>query len=176
MIHLERLNDLNSKQFNFIIIKIKGKNVLHRSKTLHITALLLGITACQQHFKVGPTLPTEAALVANAYQNGLSTELNISYEEAYTNLRIAYGRCVAFTGETDFVYTDNRFEPNFEMATLFGRTKGGVYLYKTTVESMSPHTTRLTLYVPNNYTFAQARFKQDIKRALGLDEQCNLKK
>lgn len=148
----------------------------HLFKVLHITALLLSTTACQQHFKVGPTLPTEAALVANAYQNGLTTKLNISYEEAYTNLRIAYGQCIAFTGETDFVYTDNRFEPDFEMATLFGRSKDGVYLYKTTVESMSPHITRLTLYVPNNYAFAQARFKQDIKRALGLDEQCNLKK
>lgn len=148
----------------------------HLFKVLHITALLLSTTACQQYFKVGPTQPTEAALVANAYQNGLTTELNISYEEAYTNLRIAYGQCIAFTGETDFVYTDNRFEPDFEMATLFGRTKGGVYLYKTTVESLGPNTTTLTLYVPQNYSFAQARFKQDIKRALGLDKQCNLKK
>lgn len=131
-------------------------------------------SGCQQHYLIGPTQPTEAALVANSYQNGLSTMLNIPYEEAYKNLRIAYGQCIAFTSDTDFVYTDNRFEPDFEMATLFGRSKGGVYLYKTTVESMSPQTTRLTLYVPNHYTFAQARFKQDIKRALGVDKQCNL--
>ncbi len=145
-------------------------------KTISITALLLSTSACQQHFKVGPTQPTEAALVANAYQNGLSTTLNIPYEEAYKNLRSAYGRCIAFTSETDFVYTDNRFEPDFEMATLFGRSEGGVFLYKTTVEGMSPNTTRLTLYVPHNYKFAQMRFKQDIKRALGTDEQCNPKR
>ena len=157
-------------------MRIKGKNVQNLSRTLPIMVLILSATACQPYFKIGPTQPTEAALVANAYQNGLITTLNIPYEQAYRNLRIAYGQCVAFTGEKDFVYTDNRFEPDFEMATLFGRTKGGVYLYKTTVESLGPNTTTLTLYVPQNYSFAQARFKQDIKRALGLDEQCNLKK
>lgn len=156
-------------------MKIKGKHVSHLLKLLYSSALLLSTTACQQQFKVGPTQPTEAALVANAYQNGLTTTLNIPYEAAYKNLKIAYGRCVAFTAETDFVYTDNRFEPDFEMATLFGRSKGGVYLYKTTVESLGPNTTTLTLYVPQNYSFAQARFKQDIQRALGLDQQCNFK-
>lgn len=147
-------------------------NLLQKFIVLIVPSLML--SACQQQFVIGPVQPTESALVANSYENGLSTELAIHYEHAYKNLRIAYGRCMAFTSEKNFVYTDNKFEPNLAMATLFARSKGGVYLYKATLESIGDNQTRFTLYLPKDYKFAKMRFKQDIKRVLGNDKQCNL--
>ena len=82
---------------------------------------------------------------------------------------------MAFTSEKGFVFTDNKFEPDLEMATLFGRSKGGVYLYKTTLESINPTTTNLTLYLPKGYQFPRSRLKQDAIRALGQDHLCRTK-
>ncbi|WP_228146000.1 hypothetical protein [Acinetobacter sp. ANC 4558] len=36
-----------------------------------------------------PNYSTEAALVANAYKNGLSAEINIPYQQAYNHLKSA---------------------------------------------------------------------------------------
>jgi len=95
---------------------------------------------------------------------------------AFKNLKMAYGQCVAFTGEKDFVFTDNRLERDLEMGTLFTRTEGGAYLSKTLVESIGKNKTRLTLFLPASYKSAQARFKLDAKRALGQDPSCNIAK
>ena len=140
-----------------------------------VCSSMLWLTACQQHFLLSPTEPTEADLVANSVANGLSQEINIGYAQAYENLRDAYSQCMAFTSEKGFVFTDNKFEPDLEMATLFGRSKGGVYLYKTTLESISPTTTNLTLYLPKGYQFPRSRLKQDAIRALGQDRLCRTK-
>jgi hypothetical protein len=59
---------------------------------------------------------------------------------------MAYGQCVAFTVEKDFVFTDNRLERDLEMGTLFTRTEGGAYLSKTLVESLE-RINRLTLFL-----------------------------
>ena len=67
------------------------------------------LSACQSQFVTTPNLPTEANLVANSVNNGLETELNIDYIIAFKNLKMAYGQCVAFTGEHEFVFTDNKF-------------------------------------------------------------------
>ncbi|MBJ9953494.1 MULTISPECIES: hypothetical protein [unclassified Acinetobacter] len=134
------------------------------------------LSACQSQFVTTPNLPTEANLVANSVNNGLETELNIDYLVAFKNLKMAYGRCVAFTGEHDFVFTDNKLEQDLEMGTLFARTKGGAYLSKTLVESIGKNKTRLTLFLPTGYKSAQARFKLDAKRALGQDPSCNAAK
>ena len=87
---------------------------------------------------------------------------------------MAYSRCVAFTGEQDFVFTDSKLETDLEMGTLFARTEGGAYLSKTLVESVGKDKTRLTLFLPSSYKFARTRLKQDIRRALGQDLQCNV--
>lgn len=121
---------------------------------------------------VGPTQPTEAALVANSIGNGLSTELDIPYEVAFQNLKTAYRICIAFTRENELVFTDNELNPQLEMGTLFGRSEGKVYVYKTTLEKLRNNKTRMTLYLPQGYAFAKTRFKQDIKRALGQDKHC----
>lgn len=155
----------------------------HRVQNKKIKAVLillvsfnvLLVSGCQQHFLTGPTAPTEADLVANAIGNGLTQEIPINYEQAFKNLSSAYSRCMAFTSEKGYVFTDNRFEPHIEMATLFGRTTGGVFLYKTTLEGMSSHSSRITLFLPQGYSFARARLKQDVSRALGQDPLCNLK-
>lgn len=147
-------------------------NLSQKFIVIMISSLML--CACQEQFIIGPVQPTEAALVANAYENGLSTEINIHYAQAYTNLKVAYSRCMAFTSEKGFVFTDNKFEPDLEMATLFARSKGGVYLYKGTLEGIGEDKTRFTLYLPKDYKFAKIRFKQDIKRVIGADKQCNL--
>jgi hypothetical protein len=114
--------------------------------------------------------------VANSVNNGLETELNIDYIIAFKNLKMAYGQCVAFTGEHEFVFTDNKLEQDLEMGTLFARTEGGAYLSKTLVESIGKNRTRLTLFLPVGYKSAQARFKLDAKRALGQDPSCNVAK
>ncbi|MDR0234923.1 hypothetical protein [Acinetobacter sp.] len=134
------------------------------------------LSACQSQFVTTPNLPTEANLVANSVNNGLETELDIDYVVAFKNLKMAYGQCVAFTGEHDFVFTDNKLEQDLEMGTLFARTEGGAYLSKTLVESIGNNKTRLTLFLPVGYKYAQARFKLDAKRALGQDPTCNVAK
>lgn len=118
-------------------------------------------------------MPTEAALVASSVNNGMSTELNIPYLQAFRNLRQAYNHCVAFTAQNHYVYTDNRLEEHLEQGTLMARTKNGAYLHKMLVESLTPQQTRITLFLPETYHFAQTRFKQDIQRALGQDKNCN---
>ena len=131
------------------------------------------LIACQNPYSSKPNQPTEAALVANSISNGMSTELKIGYEQAFQNLRKAYTRCVAFSREDDLIFTDNKLDTQLEMGTIFGRSEGGVYVFKTTVEALSPENTRLTLYLPTGYHFAKSRFKQDIQRALGRDQECN---
>ncbi len=134
------------------------------------------LTACQVPLYVtGPNYPTEAALVANAYKNGLSAEADIHYQQAYLNLRQAYQRCIAFTSEEAFVFTDHKLEEFIALGTLFARTRGGAYLHKTTVEGLADGRTRITLFVPKQYRFAQQRFQQDIRRALGQDPACNIR-
>ena len=75
----------------------------------------------------------------------------------------------------DFVFTDSKLEEHFEMGTIFARSKGGAYLSKVLLESVEPHKTRLTLFVPKDYPYASSRFRQEIKRAKGQDTQCNIK-
>ncbi len=64
--------------------------------------------------------PTEAALVAESVDNGISTELEIPYMTAFRNLRQAYNHCVAFTANNRYVYTDNRLEEHLEQGTFNG--------------------------------------------------------
>ena len=145
-------------------------------RTLYAVFIFVSMSACQSQFVTTPNLPTEANLVANSVNNGLETELDIDYVVAFKNLKMAYGQCVAFTGEHDFVFTDNKLEQDLEMGTLFARTEGGAYLSKTLVESIGNNKTRLTLFLPVGYKSAQARFKLDAKRALGQDPTCNVAK
>lgn len=145
-------------------------------RTLYAVFIFVSLSACQSQFVTTPNLPTEANLVANSVNNGLETELDIDYVVAFKNLKMAYGQCVAFTGEHDFVFTDNKLEQDLEMGTLFARTEGGAYLSKTLVESIGNNKTRLTLFLPVGYKYAQARFKLDAKRALGQDPTCNVAK
>ncbi len=139
-----------------------------------ISTISIILSACQQQYVVGPTQPTEAALVANAIGNGLTTDLNIPYQEAFQNLKTAYRMCIAFTRDEELVFTDNKLDTQLEMGTLFGRSDGKVYVYKTTLEKNRDNTTKLTLYLPPDYKFAQSRFKQDVKRALGQDKYCRV--
>lgn len=133
------------------------------------------MVGCQSvNYVTKPNYPNEAALVANAYQNGLSAELNISYQQAFYNLKQAYQRCVAFTRDDQLVFTDNRFEPQFEQGTLFARTEGGAYLHKALVESIGINKTRVSLFLPKEYHFAAARFQKDLDRARGQDPECNI--
>lgn len=141
---------------------------------LIMIVLAVGLSACQQHFVVTPHLPTEAALVAQAANNGLTTEINLPYTEVYRNLRQAYGHCIAYTKDDEFVYTDNRLEEHLQMGTLFARTREGAYLHKMLVEAIDAQRSRITLFVPKKYRFVNTRFKQDIQRALGQDELCNI--
>lgn len=144
-------------------------------KILFLWPIFICIAACQPNqFVTTPNAPTEAGLVADSVGNGLETELNIDYIVAFKNLKMAYSRCVAFTGEQDFVFTDSKLETDLEMGTLFARTEGGAYLSKTLVESVGKDKTRLTLFLPSSYKFARTRLKQDIRRALGQDLQCNV--
>lgn len=131
------------------------------------------LLACQSQYVTTPNLPTEAALVAESVDNGISTELEIPYLTAFRNLRQAYNHCIAFTANNRYVYTDNRLEEHLEQGTLMARTEHGAYLHKMLVESLDSQTTRITLFLPKQYTFAQARFKQDVQRALGQDKNCN---
>lgn len=137
-----------------------------------LSAFLL--SACQQQYIVGPTEVSEAALVANSIGNGLTVELDIPYEQAFENLKNAYRICIAFTRDDELVFTDNKLDTQLEMGTLFGRSDHKSYVYKTTVEKTRNHTTLMTLYLPQHYKFAKARFKQDIKRALGQDQNCRV--
>lgn len=148
----------------------------HYCQWVLISFVGLLLSACQTNYVLTPSQPSEATLVANSFENGLSIDLDIHYQKAFSNLKQAYGRCVAFT-DTDkeiFIFTDNRLETDLEMATLFARGDGGVYLHKTTVEGLKNNKTRLTLYLPFNYKFPRYRFKQDIQRALGQDNECNV--
>ncbi|RZG45388.1 hypothetical protein [Acinetobacter wuhouensis] len=145
-------------------------------KILLSVVMLSSFTACQQQFVTTPNLPTEASLVADSVGNGLETELNIDYVTAFKNLKSAYSRCVAFTGEKDFVFTDNKLEEDLEMGTLFARTEGGAYLFKALIESIGQNKTRMTLFLPSSYKFAQSRLKLDAQRALGKDPMCNVAK
>ena len=145
-------------------------------KTLMVILFTVGLSACQSQFVSTPNAPTEASLVANSAENGLEMELDVDYITAFKNLKMAYGRCVAFTSDKDFVFTDNKLEHDLEMGTLFARTDGGAYLSKTLVESLGKNKTRLTLFLPSSYRFAQARLKLDAQRALGQDAQCNVAK
>lgn len=135
-------------------------------------AMLMG---CQTvNYTTKPNYPTEAALVANSYQNGFIAELNIPYQHAFYNLKQAYQRCVAFTQEDQLVYTDNRLEQQFEQGTLFARNDDGAYLHKAMVESIGPNKTRISLFLPKEYRFAGTRFQQDLSRAMGKDPECNI--
>lgn len=152
---------------------------MQKTKRVHFFTAFTSLTAilfasCQSNYSVTPSQPTEAALVANSFENGLSTELDINYQKAYANLKKAYGRCIAFTADHEFVFTDNRYEPHLEMGTLFARSEDGVYLHKATIEGIEDNKTRFTLFLPANYSFAKSRFKQDVKRVLGQDTECNI--
>lgn len=133
------------------------------------------LTACYStQYVTKPNYPSEASLVAHSYHNGLSEEIDIPYEQAFNNLKQAYQHCVAFTTEQDMVYTDNRLEPDLEMGTLFVKVHPGKFLQKTLVEGLSSNKTRITLFVPKEYSFADTRFKKDVLRALGQDTECNV--
>lgn len=149
--------------------------MLRLIKIIMIISALLPLSACQHQFELTNTQPTEAALVANAINNGMEIELEINYLEAYKNLKIAYRQCVAFTSEQAFIFTDSQLEDNFEMGTIFARGEDGAYLSKVLVEALEPNKTRLTFFVPKGYPFANSRFRQEIKRAKGQDTQCNVK-
>lgn len=149
--------------------------MLRLIKIIMIISALLPLSACQHQFELTNTQPTEAALVANAINNGMEIELEINYLEAYKNLKIAYRQCVAFTSEQAFVFTDSQLEDNFEMGTIFARGEDGAYLSKVLVEALESNKTRLTFFVPKGYPFANSRFHQEIKRAKGQDTQCNVK-
>lgn len=151
-------------------------HMINPAKLLSSCFMIGVLSACQSQYVTKPNLPNEASLVANSVANGLETEISINYRDAFKNLRMAYHQCVAFTGEKDFVFTDNKLEEQLEMGTLFVRTEGGAYLSKTLVEALGKDKTRLTLFLPSNYKFAQARLKQDVKRALGQDPLCNVVK
>ena len=132
------------------------------------------LSACYStQFISTPNYPTEAALVADAYQNGLSAEIDVSYLQAYQNLKQAYQQCVAFTTEQDLVYSDNRLEEYLEMGTILIKVYPQMFFQKTLVESLASDKTRITLFLPKKYPNAQARFKRDLKRALGQDVECN---
>ncbi|TCM62774.1 hypothetical protein EC844_12318 [Acinetobacter calcoaceticus] len=135
--------------------------------------LTVSLSACQIHYFSEPSLPSEAALVANAYQNGLSTELDIDYRHAFNNVRRAYHHCVAFTTNDNLVYTDNRLEEFIELGTIFTRNQDGRYLSKVTLEGIAPNRTRLTLFLPDNYKYPQRRLDLDRQWALGLNQECN---
>ena len=144
-------------------------------KALLYFCIVSTLSACQHQFELTKTQPTEAALVANSIQNGMQAELEINYLQAYKNLKLAYSQCIAFTSKQDFVFTDSKLEEHFEMGTIFARSQGGAYLSKVLLESVEPHKTRLTLFVPKDYPYASSRFRQEIKRAKGQDTQCNIK-
>ena len=157
---------------NIVLIENRMKDI--QFKKILILISLLGLSACQNlEFRSTPNFPNEAALVANAYANGLETELDISYQKAFQNLRTAYRQCVAFTAEKDFVFTDNKLEEEFEMGTIFTRTEDGAFISKTLVEAIGPNRTRLTLFIPSQYGNVKQRFQRDIQRALGKDSECN---
>lgn len=131
------------------------------------------VTACQSNpYSKKPAAPSEAALVANAVNNGMSQDLHLSYMQVYQNLRVAYSRCVGFTAKDHFVFTDARLEEHLAMATIFARGAGGIYFSKVLIESISPTQTLLTLFVPKDYVGAKARFQQEIARALAQDSNC----
>ncbi|OTG80121.1 hypothetical protein B9T33_09350 [Acinetobacter sp. ANC 5054] len=131
------------------------------------------LIACQSQYVTTPNVATEAALVAESVDNGISTEIDIPYLSAFRNLRQAYNHCVAFSAGEHYVYTDNRLEEHLEQGTLMARTENGAFLHKMLVEGMSADKTRITLFLPAKFHFAQSRFKQDIQRALGQDKNCN---
>lgn len=132
------------------------------------------LSACYSpQFISTPNYPTEAALVANAYKNGLNTEIDLPYLKAYQNLKQAYQQCVAFTTEHELVYSDNRLEEYLEMGTILIKVYPHMFLQKTLVESLAPNRTRITLFLPRAYPYAQSRFKRDVLRALGEDVECN---
>ena len=60
--------------------------MLRLIKIIMISSALLSLSACQHQFELTNTQPTEAALVANAINNGMEIELEINYLEAYKNL------------------------------------------------------------------------------------------
>lgn len=153
-----------------LILKFKYKKTV----TLFLMTVVGGLNACQSHYVMEPTKPTEAILVAESYANGMSAVLDIPYLTAYENLKGAYQYCIAFSNYENFVYTDNLLEEHLEQVTLFARTPNDHYLHKATLEKVEQNKTRLTLFLPNNYRFAKARFKQDIKRAYGTDRECNM--
>lgn len=141
--------------------------------TLIFIPFTASLVACQSLYVMEPTKATEATLVAESYENGMTTVLDLPYLTAYQNLKGAYQYCIAFSNYEKFVYTDNLLEEHLEQATMFAKTPNDHYLHKTTLEKIAKNQTRLTLFLPNNYRFAKARFKQDIKRALGQDGDCN---
>ncbi|RLL36638.1 hypothetical protein D9K79_09835 [Acinetobacter cumulans] len=144
-------------------------------KALFLLIICTFLSACQTvQYVTKPNYPTEASLVANAYDNGLSTELDMPYLQAYFNLKQAYQRCVAFSTDQALVFTDNRLEQEIELGTLFAKTEHGEFLQKTLVEGLGQNKTRISLFLPKQYKFAKQRFKQDIVRARGQDKACNL--
>ncbi|WP_228146001.1 hypothetical protein [Acinetobacter sp. ANC 4558] len=60
------------------------------------------------------------------------------------------------------------------MGTILIKVYPNKFLQKTLVEGLSTDTTRITLFLPEKYPFAQSRFNRDLKRALGQDKVCNL--
>lgn len=135
--------------------------------------VVLSGAACQQLYISEPSQASEAALVANAVDNGISKEIDIDYRKAFQNLKRAYHYCVAFTTNDKLVYTDNKLEDYIEMGTLFTRNQDGRYLSKVTLEAIADHKTRLTLFLPSDYPDPKTRFNHDIKWALGQDKRCN---
>ncbi|ALH94631.1 hypothetical protein [Acinetobacter equi] len=145
------------------------------TQKIYICFLSLILSGCYTtQFLTEPNYPTEAALVANAYENGLSADIDISYEQAFNHLKQAYQQCVAFTTEEDLVYSDNRLEEHLEMGTIFIKVYPNQFLQKTLVEGLTDHKTRITLFLPRAYPYAQSRFKRDLIRALGQDPECNI--
>lgn len=137
---------------------------------LMISSLLL--IACQQYYVSEPSQASEAALVANSYDNGLSQELNINYIKAFQQLKNGYRLCIAYTRPDDLVFSDSKLEQHIEMATIFSRNQDGRYLSKVTLESLGPSSTRLTLFLPKNYRAPKARFKDDLQWAMGSKKNC----
>ena len=146
-------------------------------KYLTVIFILVSLQGCVR--LIMPTSDTE--LMARSINGGINTTIDINYIQAYSNLKDAYNKCVAFQQGMEYLLINSNLDREKGVATFYGELPWGAYMFKTTLEPVGENLTKLTYYglktvllTKNaNQKLLYNRLELDKNRALGLDKKCN---
>ena len=144
------------------------------------TFTYLSLSGCARDLLPLPV--SESKLISKAINNGFEAEIDLNYIDAYSNLKQAYKKCVAFKRLTDHqIVLKTNLDRESKIGTIIANTNLGGYVSKVELYGINDNKSKMNFYLPEskfftanyNLTEGKKRFEDEIKRALGVDSKCN---